>query len=106
MLLVGLFLVSAFASVTIQENALARTIDDLNAQITAEHARNNQLAASAAEKKTADYIVEKGKQLGWVWPWEALIAVQRSADVHAQTTSQSERPSRMLRWIELFIGTR
>jgi hypothetical protein len=104
-LLGGLVLASAFASVTIQENALARTIDDLNAQITLEQGRNAQLAASAAEKKTPDYIVEKGKELGWVWPWEALISVQRSADAHAQATAQNERPSRMVRWITLFIGT-
>ena len=104
-LLVGLVLASAFASVTIQENALARTIDDLNAQITLEQARNDQLAASAAQKRTADYIIEKGKQLGWVWPWEALISVQRSAEVHAQATTQSERPSRVMRWIALFVGT-
>jgi len=105
-LLGGLVLASAFASVTIQENALARTIDDLNAQITLEQGRNAQLAASAAEKKTPDYIVEKGKELGWVWPWEALISVQRSADARAQVTALSERPSRVVRWITLFIGAR
>jgi hypothetical protein len=105
-LLVGLLISSAFASITIQENALARTIDDLNTQIAAEQARGAQLAASATQKKTADYIIEKGKQLGWVWPWEALIAVQRSADVHAEATAQSERPSRVVRWITLFIGAK
>ncbi len=105
-LLVGLLVSSAFASITIQENALARTIDDLNTQIAAEQARGAQLAASATQKKTADYIIEKGKQLGWVWPWEALISVQRSADVHAEATAQSERPSRVVRWITVFIGTR
>ena len=106
MLLGGLVLASAFASVTIQENALARTIDDLNVQIAAEQARGAQLAAAATEKKSADYVIEKAKYLGWVWPWEALIAVQRSADVHAQVTAQSERPSRIVRWITLFVGVR
>jgi len=105
-LLVGLLVASAFASVTIQENALARTIADLNVQIAAEQARGAQLAASVTEKRSADYIVEKAKYLGWVWPWEALIAVQRSADVHAQATPQSERPSRAVRWITLFVGAR
>ena len=106
MLLAGLVLASAFVTVTIQENALARTIRDLNTQIAAEQARSTQLQASAAEKKTPDYIVEKAKQLGWVWPWEALIAVQRDADARAQATPQSERPSRISRWIALFVGTR
>ncbi len=95
----------AFASVTIQENALSRTIATLNAQISSEEAYRTQLQASAAEKKTTDYVVEKAKQLGWVWPWEALIAVQRDADARAQATSGSERPSRVSRWIALFVHT-
>jgi prefoldin subunit 5 len=102
----GLVLVSAFAAVTIQENALARTITDLNAQISYEQAYRGQLQASSAEKKTSDYVIEKAKQLGWVWPWEALIAVQRDANARAQSTTQSERPSRVTRWIALFVGTR
>ena len=103
-LLGGLVLGSAFASVTIQENALARTIDQLNSQIAYENAYRAQLQASAAEKKTTDYVIEKAKQLGWVWPWEALIAVQRDASAHDQATSRSDRPSRIERWIALFIG--
>lgn len=102
-LLGGLVLASAFASVTIQENALARTIAQLNAQIAYEQAYGAQLQASAAQKKTSDYVIEKAKQLGWVWPWEALIAVQRDADARAQATPQSERASRIARWIALFV---
>jgi len=102
----GLVLASAFATVTIQENALARTINDLNAQIGYEQAYRAQLQASAAEKKTSDYVIEKAKQLGWVWPWEALIAVQRDANARAQSTVSSERPSRITRWVALFVGTR
>ncbi len=104
-LLGGLVLSSAFASVTIQANALERTITDLNAQIAYEQAYRAQLQASAAEKKTTDYVIEKAKGLGWVWPWEALIAVQRDANARAQSTPQSERPSRIERWIVLFFRT-
>ena len=102
----GLVLASTFATVTIQENALARTINDLNAQIGHEQAYRAQLQASAAEKKTSDYVIEKAKQLGWVWPWEALIAVQRDANARDQATPKSGRPSRIARWIALFVGTR
>ena len=102
----GLVLASAFATVTIQENALARTISDLNAQIGYEQAYRAQLQTSNAEKKTSDYVIEKAKQLGWVWPWEALIAVQRDANARDRSTAQSERPSRITRWIALFVGTR
>ena len=103
-LVIGLVLASAFASVTIQENALARTIDELRTQIAYERAYSAQLQASAAEKKSTDYVIEKAKQLGWVWPWEALIAVQRDANARAQSTPASERPSRMARWLALFVG--
>jgi hypothetical protein len=102
-LLGGLVLSSAFASVTIQANALERTITELNAQIAYEQAYRAQLQASAAEKKTTDYVIEKAKGLGWVWPWEALIAVHRDASARAQAMPQSERPSRIERWIALFI---
>jgi uncharacterized protein (DUF3084 family) len=99
----GLVLASAFATVTIQENALARTIGQLNSQIAYENAYRAQLQASAAEKKTTDYVVEKAKQLGWVWPWEALIAVQRDANARNEATPKSDRPSRIDRWIALFV---
>lgn len=99
---VGLVMAMVFAGVTVQENALSRTIGALNAQISSEEAYRAQLQASAAEKKTSDYVVEKAKQLGWVWPWEALIAVQRDAEARAQAVPRSERPSRVSRWIALF----
>ena len=102
----GLVLASAFAGITIQENALAREITALNGQIASEQTRNASLQASAAEKKSSDYVIDKAKELGFVWPWEALIAVQRDADARAHATPAAERPSRIARWIALFLGTR
>ena len=102
----GLVLSFAFAGVTIQGNALARSIDELNVQIAQEQARRASLEQSAAEKRTADYVVEKAKQYGWVWPWEAIIAVQRDANARAQQPVRSDRPSRIERWVALFVGTR
>jgi hypothetical protein len=102
----GLVLSSAFAGVTIQENALARTIADLNGQIGTEQARNAALQASVAEKKSSDYVIDKAKDFGFVWPWETLIAVERDANARLEATPVSERPSRVARWIALFIGTR
>ena len=103
MFVIGFALSWAFAGVTIQANALARDIDANRSAIAAEQARRSQLEASLAEKKGADYIIEKGKQLGWVWPWEALIAVQRDASAR-DLTPQADRPSTLMRWIALFIG--
>jgi hypothetical protein len=103
---IGLALSWSFATVTIQENALARDIDATKASIASEQARNARLQASLAEKRGSDYVIEKAKQLGWVWPWEALIAVERDASARAQATTLSERPSRLMRWIAVFIGPR
>src|SRR2546423_13891690 len=95
----GLVLSSLFAGVTIQENALAREITALNGQIAGEQTRNASLQASAAEKKSSNYVVDKAKELGFVWPWEALIAVQRDANARAQARPATERPNRIARWI-------
>lgn len=102
----GLILAWAFAGVTIQENALARQIATLNGQIASEQTRNASLQSSATQKKSSDYVVDKAKELGFVWPWEALIAVQRDADARARATTGAERPSRTARWIALFVGPR
>ncbi len=104
-LLGGLVLAFAFAGVTIQENALAREIRALDAQIALEQGKQASLQQSAAEKKTTSYLIDKSKDLGFVWPWEALIAVQREADARGQTPA-SERAPRVVRWIALFVGTR
>ena len=101
----GLALASTFTGVTIQENALAREIRELNAQISLEQGKHASLEQSAAEKKTRDYVIDKAKSLGFVWPWEALIAVQRDADQRAQSAPVS-RPPRIVRWLALFVGTR
>lgn len=105
-LAVGLVLTVAFAGVTSQANALARNIDDLHAQIATEQARNEQLQASAAQKKSTDYIVDKAKDFGFVWPWEMLIAVQRDAAARTNAMPAEQRPPRLARWIALFAGTR
>jgi hypothetical protein len=103
---IGLLLSSAFAGVTIQANALDRRIGELGGELSSEQARNASLQAAGAEKKSSDYVIEKAKQFGWVWPWEAIIAVQRDANARAQMTPVSERPSRIERWIALFVGAR
>ncbi|HZP95829.1 MAG TPA: hypothetical protein VFC31_05775 [Candidatus Limnocylindria bacterium] len=105
-LAIGLVLASAFAGVTIQENALAREIRELNAQIASEQGKQASLERSAAQKRTTDYVIDKARDLGFVWPWEALIAVQRDANARAQTTAPSGRAPRVMRWIALFVGTR
>src|SRR5919198_2342457 len=104
--IIGLALSWSFATVTIQANALGREIDANKSSIAAEQARRSQLEASLAEKRGADYVIEKAKQLGWVWPWEALIAVQRGPSARDANAVQGKRPSRLMRWIAVFLGPR
>ena len=105
-LVLGLACAWAFAGITIRENALAREITATQAQIAAEEAKQTQLEASAAEKQTADYIVERARSLGWVWPWEAMIAVEQVRADQNAASDASSRPSRIQRWIALFFGSR
>lgn len=96
----------AFAGVTVQENALARDIATLHQQIASEQAKQTQLQASAVEKQTPDYVIEKARDFGFVWPWETLIAVQRDAEARNAAVPAVQRAPRVSRWIALFFGPR
>jgi hypothetical protein len=98
----GLVLSSAFVGLTVQENALAREIAQLEREIASAQGDHAALAAQLAEKRSSDYVVEKAKQYGWVWPWESIIAVQRGGQNEVAVPA-SERPSRVARWIALFV---
>lgn len=102
----GLVCAAAFTGVTAQEHALARSMSSLQGDIAAEQARHAQLQASAAEKLTAEYVSEKAKQLGFVKPGEALIAVERDAKSSDAARDVSGQPSRIAKWVVLFVGGR
>ncbi len=96
----------AFAGITVRENALQRAIVRTQAEIAAEEARRTHLEASAAQKKTPDYIIERARSLGWMWPWEAMVVVEQDrADANA-ATDEKTRPGRLQRWIAVFVGSR
>ena len=105
-LLVGLACAWAFAGITIRQNALDRAIARTQAEIVTEQQRQTRLEASAAEKRSADYVIEKARSLGWMWPWEAMVVVEQDrADANAAMDERA-RPSRIERWTALFFGTR
>lgn len=105
-LLVGLSCAWAFAGITIRQNALDRAIARTQAEIVVEQQRQTQLEASAAEKKSADYVIEKARSLGWMWPWEAMVVVEQDrADANASIGAKA-RPSRFDRWMTLLFGAR
>jgi hypothetical protein len=102
----GLVCAAAFTGITVQANALERAKGVLNDEIVAEQARNAQLEASIAQKKTTDYIVQKAQDYDFIKQGEGLIAVERSAPTNGLPQIDAGRASRLARWIQLFFGTR
>ena len=105
-LALGLVCAAAFTGITVQANALERAKGVLTTEIAAEQARNAQLEASVAQKKTTDYLVQKAQDYDFIKRGEGLIAVERSAPTASAPRADGGRASRVVRWIQLFFGTR
>lgn len=102
----GLVCAAAFTGITVQANALERAKGVLSDEIAAEEARNAQLEASIAQKKTTDYLIQKAQDYDFVKQGEGLIAVERSAPSASAPRVDGGQASRVARWIKLFFGTR
>ena len=102
----GLVCAAAFTGITVQANALERAKGVLSDEIAAEEARNAQLEASIAQKKTTDYLIQKAQDYDFVKQGEGLIAVERSAPSANVPRVDGGQASRVARWIKLFFGTR
>ena len=103
----GLVLAAAFVGLTVQGNALTREIAAYRADIVADQAQHDGLAAQIANQKTADYVREKARDYGYIAPNESLISVRRdgqASDALARTVS--EGPTRIARWLAFFFGAR
>lgn len=105
-LALGLVCAAAFTGITVQANALERAKGVLTAEIAAEQARNAQLEASVAQKKTTDYLLQKAQDYDFIKQGEGLIAVERSAPAASAPRADTGRASRVTRWIQLFFGAR
>jgi cell division protein FtsB len=102
----GLVCAAAFTGITVQANALERAKGVLSDEIAAEQARNAQLEASIAQKKTTDYLIQKAQDYDFIKQGEGLIAVERSTPTASAPRADGGRASRVARWIQLFFGTR
>jgi len=102
----GLVCAAAFTGITVQANALERAKGVLSDEIAVEQARNAQLEASIAQKKTVDYVIQKAQDYDFIRQGEGLIAVERSAPTASAPHSDGGRASHVARWIQLFFGTR
>lgn len=97
-----LLLAAAFAAIAVQGNAVARDASALRADIAALEAEIARKQAAAAERQTDGYVVEKARDLGFVRPGEALIAVQRESERTAEQTVAAQ-PSRIAKWWSVFV---
>jgi hypothetical protein len=105
--LTGLVLAAAFVGITVQGNAIAREIASIHSDIAAEQAEYQGLSAQIANQKTADYVQEKARDYGYIGANESMLSVQRdgqASDALARTVS--EGPSRIMRWLSFFFGSR
>ena len=102
----GLVCAAAFTGITVQANALERAKGVLSDEIAVEQARNAQLEASIAQKKTTDYLIQKAQDYDFIRQGEGLIAVERSAPLASAQHADGGRASHIARWIQLFFGTR
>jgi cell division protein FtsB len=105
-LALGLVCAAAFTGITVQANALERAKGALGDEIAAEVARNAQLEASIAQKKTTDYLIQKAQDYDFIKQGEGLIAVERSPATAGAPHTDGGRASRVTRWMQLFFGAR
>jgi len=105
-LALGLVCAAAFTGITVQANALERAKGVLSDEIAAEQARNADLVAANAQKKTSDYLIQKAQDYDFVKQGEGLIAVERSTPTANAPHVDSGQASRIARWIRLFFGPR
>lgn len=101
----GLLLLLAFVGIAVQRNAVARDIAGLTLDIAQEQARNAALQASVAEKATSAYVSDKARELGYVKPGEAIIALDNPQRTPAPPPEPIEH-GRLNRWLMLFFGAR
>ena len=98
----GLLLAAAFAGVAMQGNAVDRESAQLRAEITALQAELAGKQAAVAEKQTDQYVVDKARELGFVRPGEALVAVQADGSGRS-AVADGGGTTRIAKWWALFF---
>lgn len=102
----GLVLSGAFVGIAVRQNAVQQEGRAAQQQIDAELARQAQLRAQIAERKTDTYVIDKARELGYVRPGEGLIAVERGPSGEPVVRINASDGGRLGRWLAVFFGTR
>ena len=97
-----LLVAAAFVGVAVQGNAVARDASAIQAEISALESTSARKQAQIAERQTDQYLVDKARDLGFVKPGEALVAVQRDGP-RAVEDAVAAQPGRLAKWWGLFF---
>ena len=95
-------LAAAFVAVAVQGNAVARDASTMQAEIAALEGDLARKQAMIAERQTDQYLVDKARDLGFVRPGEALVAVQRDG-AKAVEDAVAAQPGRLAKWWSVFF---
>lgn len=97
-----LLVAAAFVGVAVQGNAVARDASAVQAEISSLESTYARKQAQIAERQTDQYLVDKARDLGFVKPGEALVAVQRDGP-RAVEDAVAAAPGRLAKWWGLFF---
>lgn len=97
-----LLVAAAFVGVAVQGNAVARDASSMQSEIAALESDLGRKQAQIAERQTDQYLVDKARDLGFVKPGEALVAVQRDGP-RAAEDAVAAAPGRLAKWWGLFF---
>ncbi len=97
-----LLVAAAFVSVAVQGNAVARDASAIQSQISVLESDLARKQAIVAERQTDQYLVDRARDLGFVKPGEALVAVQRDGP-RAVEDAVAAAPGRLSKWWGLFF---
>jgi cell division protein FtsB len=105
-LALGLLLSGAFVGVAVRQNAIDSEARTLQREIEQETARNAQLQADIAQRRTDQHVIDKARELGYVRPGEGLVAIERGPGGEPVVRINPTDGGRLARWIALFFGPR
>jgi len=97
-----LLVAAAFVAVAVQGNAVARDASAMQSEIAALEGELARKQALIAERQTDQYLVDKARDLGFVRPGEALVAVQRDG-ARAAEDAVAAAPGRLAKWWSVFF---
>lgn len=102
----GLVLSGAFVGIAVRQNAVQQEARIAQQQIEAERAKNAELQAEIAQRKTEAYVIDRARDLGYVRPGEGLIGVERGPSGEPVLRVNASDGGRLGRWLALFFGRR